>query len=438
MSDRPRNNEDPKVILMEAAKRERAAAKAKETGEGGPSRIGLTDHELALRFVKEHGAQFRYVPEWGRWIRWTGAYWRRLETSDAVAVARQMLAALAYGTVRDRKAQNALQSARKLSSVMQLARIDPSIETATDVWDRHRQLLNTPDGVVDLATGKMRPHDPADHLTQITAVAPAPRVDCPLFLKMLDRIFDGNKELIVYLQKTFGYGLGGETKEQEFWFGHGYGNNGKSLLLSTVAHCMGTYHRRTAVDTFSLKPQEQHPTAIADLRGARLVTATESKENRNWDEALLKEMTGETVIKARFMHKDFFEVAVTWKIFVIGNHKPRLSNISEAMLRRIRLVPFTVTIPETERDRDLNVKLRAEASGILRWMLDGHALYCKEGLTPPPIVIATTKAYVDDQDTIGQWLGECCIMEATAWTATSALIASYNIWAKARGLFEHG
>jgi putative DNA primase/helicase len=432
MSDRPRNSEDPKVILMEAARREKAKARAID--EGRPATTGVTDHELALRFVEQHVQHFRFVPEWRRWFHWNGSHWRQLETSEAAAAARQLLVKLVPDQ-KDRKVRNTLQSARKLSSVMQMIRIDPRIETATNVWDRHPQLLNTPAGTIDLVSGEMRPNDPADHLTQITAVAPAATADCLLFLKMLDRIFDGNQELIVYLQKTFGYCVCGETDEQEFWFGHGYGNNGKSLLMSTVAHCMGTYHRRTAVETFSLKPQEQHPTAIADLRGARLVTATESKENRNWDEALLKEMTGEEVIKARFMHKDFFEVPVTWKIFVIGNHKPRLSNIGEAMLRRIRLVPFTVTIPAEERDRKLNVKLRAEAAGILRWMLDGHALYRKEGLQPPPIVVATTKAYVDDQDTIGQWLDECCVMETTAWTATSALIASYNGWAGTRGLF---
>jgi P4 family phage/plasmid primase-like protien len=392
--------------------------------------------------VARFGDEFRYVSEWGKWFRWTGTYWKRLETSAAADTARRMLAAEAE-TIANPDARRALQFARKVSAVMAMVRTDPQIDVATDIWDQHPYLLNTPAGTIDLTTGKIRKHDPPDHLTQITKVSPADTADCPQFLAFLDRIFDPQSELITYHQKLFGYCLSGDVSEQQFWFGHGFGNNGKSLLLNTVAYCLGSYHRRTAVETFTLKPQDQHTTAIADLRGARLVTASESKENRIWDEALIKEMTGEETIKARFMRQDFFDIPITWKIYIFGNHKPRLLNIGEAIVRRANLVPFAVKIPEAERDRKMAGKLKSEAPGILRWMIVGYSCYLKEGLKPPLIVATATKTWMDDQDSIGQWIEDCCVLEpqlsliiSPIWTSTKNLYRSYAEWAWERGLFR--
>ncbi len=133
----------------------------------------------------------------------------------------------------------------------------------------------------------------------------------------------------------------------------------------------GDYHTAAAIETFTASKQEHHPTELAGLRGARLVTSVETEEGRRWAESKIKALIGGDKIAARFMRQDFFQFTPTFKLVIAGNHKPGLRSVDEAIRRRFHLIPFNVTIPLAERDSELGERLRDEWPGILAWMIDG-------------------------------------------------------------------
>ena len=241
--------------------------------------------------------------------------------------------------------------------------------------------LNTPEGIVDLRTGKMRPTRIDDYVTKITAVAPDG--DCPTWHGFMRRITNNDQELIDFLQRVLGYSLTGVTIEHALFFLYGTGANGKSVLLSTVAGILADYHTTAAIETFTVSKSERHPTDLAHLRGARLVTASETEEGHPWAEARIKYLTGGDKIAARFMRQDFFEFIPSFKLIIAGNHKPGLRSVDEAIRRRLHLIPFSITIPSAERDPQLLERLKAEWPGILSWMIQGCRDWRSIGLQPP-------------------------------------------------------
>ena len=302
------------------------------------------------------------------------------DTKLAFDLSRKVCREAAAECNKDKIAPN-LASAKTVAAVERLALADRRIAATVDQWDADPWLLNTPDGVVDLRTGQRRPHRAEDYQTKITAVGPGG--DCPRFLAFLDRITGGDGELVAYLQRVLGYALTGLTREHALFFGYGTGANGKSVLLSTVSGLLGDYHKSAPIETFTASNADRHPTDLASLRGARLVTATETEEGRRWAESGIKQLTGGDTVAARFMRQDFFEYRPAFKLIIAGNHKPSLRSVDEAIRRQFHLIPFAVTIPPEERDADLAEKLKAEWPGILAWLVEGCLEWQTEGLRPP-------------------------------------------------------
>jgi len=260
----------------------------------------------------------------------------------------------------------------------------------------------------DLHTGVSRAPDPLDYITKKTACRCAPAgTPHPLWSEFLERVTDGSAELQEFLQRYVGYCCTGYTSEHVFVFAYGTGANGKSTFINTIAGIFGDYATVADMSTFMASNTEHHPTDLAKLRGARLVVAQETQGGRRWDEAKIKALTGGDKITARFMRQDFFDFVPTFKLFICGNHKPRLSSVDEAMRRRLLLVPFTVQIPLAERDPRLPEKLKAEWPAILRWCIDGCLEWQRVGLAPPPIVRDATEEYFAGQDMLQQWLEDC-------------------------------
>jgi putative DNA primase/helicase len=392
----------------------------------------FSDEALALRFAHRHDGDLRFVAAWSKWLVWDGARWRFDDTLHAFERARVICREAATECNKGKTAV-AIASAKTVAAVDRLARADRRLAATVDQWDADHWLLNTPDGVLDLRTGKMRPNRPDDHITKITTVGP--RGNCPRFLAFLERIAGGDPELVSYLQRVLGYGLTGETREHALFFAHGTGANGKSVLLSTIAGIMGDYHRTAPIETFVAGNSERHPTDLAGLRGARLVTAIETEEGRRWAESKIKSLTGGDMIAARFMRQDFFEYRPSFKLVIAGNHRPSLRSVDEAIRRRFHLVPFAVTIPPEERDGDLAEKLKAEWPGILAWLIEGCLAWQTEGLRPPKAVVDATAAYMEAEDAIAAWIDEKCERNPGAWESSTALFASWSSWANAAG--EH-
>ncbi len=311
---------------------------------------------------------------------------------------------------------------------------DPKFAVTSAHWDRDVMLLGTPSGTVDLRTGEFRPSDQADGITKSTAVAPAPKAICPLWLRFLKEASGNDGEMVRFLQQWFGYALTGDTSEHQFVFVHGPGGNGKSVWLNTVAGIIGEYHRVAPIDTFTESGSDRHPTDLAALRGTRLVSATETEEGRPWAESKIKQMTGGDTIAARFMRQDFFEYRPQFKLTIVGNHKPTLRNVDDAMRRRINIVPFEHK--PKEPDLQLEQKLKAEWPAILRWAIDGCLDWQNHRLVRPKSVMAATGNYFEDENVFQQWLDDECDVEPgnSYKTATAvALFTSWSTYAKAAG-----
>lgn len=394
--------------------------------------IGFTEEDLALSFARENEATLRFCAAWSQWLIWDGVRWAVDKTLLSVDLARDLCRRAAYSA--NERAAAALGQARTVTAVEKLARSDRRLAADADQWDADPWLLNTPGGVVDLRTGEVEPSNPALHMTKVTGAAPGG--DCPTWLRFLDRITGGDAELQAYIQRVLGYALTGNTSAHAVFFGYGTGANGKSVLIDTVAGILGNYHKTAPIETFTDSGGERHPTELAMLRGARLVTAVETEEGRRWAESRIKTLTGGDRIAARFMRQDFFEYDPQFKLFVAGNHKPGLRSVDEAMKRRFHMIPFAVTIPDGERDPELKDKLRAEWPGILAWMIAGCCEWQRIGLSRPAAVRAATEAYMEAEDALSAWIDQKCERDPHGWEASSALYASWKTWAEAHGEYS--
>ena len=398
-----------------------------------------SDDSLALAFTARY-PDLRFVAAWGRWYRWDGLAWREDDTYRVWNEARQLCRRIANDAVeridlppnkRDGIAKG-ITSSKTIAAVVTLARVDRQHAATTGQWDTDIWSLNTPAGVVDLRTGSVRPHDPNEHHTKITAVGPAG--DCPAWKAFLLRCMDGNQALVDYLQRVAGYCLTGSTREHAMWFVHGPGGNGKGTFLNTLCWILGDYAMTSPMETFAESRNERHPTELAMLRGARLVVAQETEEGQRWAESKIKALTGGDPITARFMRQDHFTYQPQFKLVIAGNHKPALRAPDEAIRRRFNLVPFDAVIPAHERDPDLPDRLRAEAGGILRWAIEGCGLYLSQRLAPPEAVTSATAEYLEEEDPFTLWLEECCDRSSSvARTPAADLYASYKGWCERSG-----
>jgi putative DNA primase/helicase len=338
-------------------------------------------------------------------------------------------------TATKRQDAKLIASARTVAAVERLSRADQRLAASIGDWDADVWACNTPIGTVDLCTGRIRPHKPADLITKIGGVAPDDTCATPVWHKFLARVTDNQLELISFLQRVAGYSLTGLTREHALFFLYGVGANGKTTFLNAITACAGEYHRTAPIETFTASPTDRHPTDLAGLCGARLVTAVETEEGRRWAESKIKSLTGGDKVSARFMRQDFFEYTPQFKLIIAGNHKPGLRSVDEAIRRRFNLIPFTVTIPPEERDPDLPTKLKAELPGIMAWMIQGCLEWQRIGLTPPKIVTDATAAYLESEDAITAWIEECGQRNPNAWERSSDLYASWAAWAQRSG--EH-
>jgi putative DNA primase/helicase len=392
----------------------------KTTTAAAPPR-GIQD-AVATEFAEQYANTFRYVAIWNRWLQWDGIRWRIEETLDAFDKARALLRQFA-----DRV------DAALVGAVVTLARADRLIAATSDQWDTDPWQLGTPKGTIDLHSGELRQPWPHDYITKVTAVAPDRNCPIPLWNAFLRRVTNNDVELERYLQRICGYALTGDTSEDALFFLYGTGANGKSVFINTVAGILGEYAKTAPMETFTVSKSERHPTDLAGLRGARLVTATETEEGRRWDEAKIKMLTGGDRIAARFMRQDFFEYTPQFKLVISGNHRPKISSVDEAIRRRMNLLPFTVKIPEEEQDKELTDELKREWPGILAWMLAGCWMWQHQGLNPPAAVVQATEQYLESEDTLSMWMEECCELGRGLWESSKTLWSSWKLWGESAG-----
>lgn len=329
--------------------------------------VDLSEDHLALLVTEHFGRSLLFCAETSKWYRFDGHQFAPDATHEIFDLVR--------GVVRDateaapRRVRSRVRSAATIAGITRLLSTDRMHAVTVADLDPDPWLLNTPAGVVDLQTGTERPNAPGDRCTLSTRVAPAPVGTRPeRWLRFLAEVTQGDTALAAFLHRWAGYTLTGSTREHAATFLFGQGQNGKSLFIDTLVHVLGSYAITAPISTFAEAKHDQHPTAIARLRGARLVATTETDATRRWDDARLKTLTGGDRLAARFMRQDFFEFDPRFKLLVAGNSRPRFGVVDFAIRRRVHIVPFDFR--PAEPDVHLSETLHREAPGILRWCLD--------------------------------------------------------------------
>jgi putative DNA primase/helicase len=407
-----------------------------------PSPPFLSDQWLADRVVEGSIGVLRYSPAQNIWYVWNKGRWQpdaEMLAEDTVKVELRRIAdRIARMGADDKEKRRYLAEARnicsggKVTTVTRLVQCDRAIAVSQESLDFDPWVLNTPDGIIDLKTGAMLPANPDMLCTRSTSVSPDAAMPAPEWTRFLEEATGGDVELQRYLQRLAGYTLTGATREQQFSFIHGSGGNGKGVFVNAITGILASYHRDSPMDTFIASNGDRHPTELASLAGARLVTATETDADKRWDEAKLKRMTGGDLITARHMRQDFFTYLPQFKLVFMGNHKPEIRTLDPAIRRRTHLVPFTVK-PKAI-DRELGEKLRAEYPAILAWMLEGCLEWQRVGLLAPPAVVDANEEYFDESDPFSQWVLECLApADAETWVPLLDLFDSWREWTNRQG-----
>lgn len=377
-------------------------------------RFFLSDITNAELFTDMNKNNLRWCRDYGGWFLFNGKVWRK-DNNDKIKTFAvktiDKLTEICYAA----KGDIAHAHLKRSSSNAGLnAMIDCSkgfIGCSVEDFDANELLFNCNNGTINIETREFRTFQPSDMLTKMGYVDYVEDAKCPLWLKFLDEIFLSDKEIIEFMQRVIGYSMTNSTIEQCMFIFYGQGRNGKSKFIESIFNIMGDYAMNCPSQTFAVKQNPGIPNDVARLKGARMVTAIESNQNVYLDESMIKQMTGGDRITARFLNKEFFEFNPTFKIFFATNHKPRIRGTDTGIWRRIHMIPFLLNITEEQEDRQLGEKLRKEASGIFNWMLDGYRAYKEQGLNVPSKIKEHTQLYREEEDDIGKFLKEECIIQ---------------------------
>jgi len=398
----------------------------------------FTDTNLARLFAELAQDRALYVSQWG-WLVWDGRRWARDEGGHQVtALAMDLLPRHFAGSAIAAHALDArarlLDWARKC---MSRQRLNAALELAKGLllarpeeFDRDPFLLNCENGTIDLRTGELRSHDPGDRLTKFCPVAYRPDARAPTWERFLRDIFLGDETLIGFVQRAVGYSATADVREDCFFLCYGGGSNGKTVFLTTLRRVLGDYGQAVAPDLLVSRHErgDSHPAVLADLCGARFCMAVETEEEKRLSEARAKMLTGRDPIRARFLHRPYFEFQPTHKLWLATNHLPVVGDSTEGMWRRIRVIPFRAFFPPQKQDKELPQKLLAEGEGILAWIVEGARRWLAEGLGEAEAVREATSRYRNEMDALADWLEARCIPDPQAVTPFADLYEDYRCW----------
>lgn len=448
MSDsfyQPQRLPDALGTIKPPAKRNEAEAKAAK----GTS-LAMTDTGNGERFAARNRGCALWCNRLNCWLVFNGVRWIIDEQGQVQQWAKQAVRAIwdEARLVKDSGVQSAnkvseelirhsnkSEAAARIDAMLKLAKSEPGMSATVDDFDRDPLLFNTETGTLNLQTGELQPHDPADRITKLSPVAYDPAAECPLWLKTLGRIFNADRERVAFVQRAIGYAMTGTISEQVLIVAHGTGANGKSVTFDTISDIAGDYAATVDAGLFtdSKSGMNEQRYELAELRGKRLLIASESEQGRRLKVALIKTLTGDERVKARPIYGKPIEYARTFKPWLVTNHRPTIRDDGEAVWRRVRLLPFEVTIPEHERDPKLRDKLKAEYPGILRWMLDGCMAWQRDELGDCEAVTRATDDYRADSDPMGDFIRERCKLGLNCRTKAGDLRAAYECHCEEQG-----
>ena len=416
------------------------AAAIPETADPMPGEP-KTEYGYARRLVLVYGDRLRYVPAWKRWLVWDGRRWAHDVTGQSArwmkSIARHITAdALAIEDPQARRSALSLarrgESSAGVSGALMLAGTETGVVVTPEDLDSDPFLLNCANGTLDLGSGELRAHDPADHLTKITGGAFEPAAEGAAFSAFLARV-QPEPEMRAYLARLIGHALEGRVTEHILPIFHGDGANGKGTFTGAVLAALGDYADAADPELLNARTFEAHPTGVADLFGLRLAVLHESDAGRRLAEGTVKRLTGGDRLKARRMREDFWHFEPSHTFTLLTNHKPVVTGQDEGIWRRLRLVPWDVVIPPEERDDHLGDRLRLESDHILTWLISGYQAWRDHGFADPDQVTKATAAYRADSDAIGRFLDQQCLAGPNFHVRSSELFAAWSKWCATEG-----
>lgn len=395
-----------------------------------------TDVGNADRLAAFLDGRGRYVHAWRKWAVYSNGRWNvdageALITEHAKMVARTMFSTAAELAGHDRdelwKWAIRTEGADKIARMIRLTRGIAGVLIEHTELDQHPWLLNVVNGTIDLRTGELLPHDPGHLLSKQAPVIFDPKAEAPLWHQCLER-WQPAPDVRGYLQLLIGSAAAGRHVEHLF-VNFGTGANGKGKFFGAVAAVLGPDYCIVPHKSLLISQRhEQHDTVKARLFGARMAVAAETDAGDKLDEAKVKELTGGDLLEARRMHEDPWQFAPSHTMFVHTNYRPRIRGGDEGIWRRVRLIPWNVTIPQAEWDTGLADKLHAEASGILNWIVAGAQQWHEHGFDVPDVITDATRDYRDDEDHVGRFLADCCDTGDDLAVPAKALREVYERW----------
>jgi putative DNA primase/helicase len=413
-------------------------------GHGSAARLRqaylCTDTGNAERLRDRHGADLRYCHPWNRWLVYDGASYRVDDRGAVVALAKAAARSVfeeAKEAPDDDTAKRLGKWARdslsegKLRAMISLAQSEPGIPVLPEEMDASADLLNVRNGTIDLRTGELREHRREDLITKVAPVVYDPDAAAPTWAATLERVLP-SEEVRAFFKRLCGYAITGDVSEHVLPVLYGTGANGKSTVLNALLEAVGEYGMQAAPDLLIAK-SGGHPTEVADLFGMRLVASIEVEDGRRLAESLVKQLTGGDKVRARRMRQDFWQFDPTHTAFLCTNHKPEIRGTDNAIWRRIRLIPFTETIPSAEQDKKLPEKLRTELPGILAWCVEGCLEWQRDGLQAPDEVRKATGAYRSEMDIIGAFLRDECEVNRDHRASFKEVYDRYEEWCEEGG-----
>ena len=395
-----------------------------------------TELGYAHRLILVYGDRLRYVPAWRRWLVWDGKRWAHDSTGQAArwmkSIARRVTAdALAIEDDKERRAALSIarrgESSAGVSGALTLAGTEAGIVVTPDDLDADPHLLNCANGTLDLRTGQLRAHDPADLLTKMAGAALDHQAPGDAFTGFLARV-QPDAAMRAYLARLIGHALEGRVVEHILPIFHGDGANGKGTFINAVLTALGDYGDAADPELLNARTFDAHPTGVADLFGLRLAVLHETDAGRKLAEGTVKRLTGGDRLKARRMREDFWHFEPSHTFVMLTNHRPDVGGQDEGIWRRLRLVPWAVVVPPDERDEYLGDRLRLEADHVLSWIVRGYQDWREHGFTEPAAVTSATADYRADSDALGRFLETECMTGVVGMTVRSSQL--YAAWVK--------
>lgn len=413
------------------------------------------DKKLPQRSYDDTGATDRLIDQFGKLIRYSyvnksfyifnGSYWEQDQSGQIHQFIDAMIEGIKNEKVpipegADEKEEQAIKKAfqkfvkHSRSNSAKKAIMDElkhRIPVQPNEFDKDKTLLNVSNGYIDLSSGELMDHDIEKMFSKHATAEYSDTASAEEWEKFLSQIFNHDQDLIDYVQTLVGYSMTGSVKEQIMMILYGNGRNGKSVFLETIRNILGTYARTIQASSIMVKQYSGGPNSdIARLAGARLVTSSEPNEGLRMDEGLVKQLTGGDTVVARQLYGQEFEFEPEFKIWLATNHKPIIRGTDDGIWRRIKLIPFTVQIPDDKVDKDLKYKLARESIGILNWAVDGALKWQRNGLHTPEVIKKASEGYRKEMDVLSEFISDECDLGDDREANAGQLYKLYKSWAE--------